>query len=935
MLKTRYIKILVTELDQDRYFITAENEEGQFFYPSTWQYLLFNHHEESFFGTMVDVENVDGLEGIVLNGWQLATLFSREQYNRMIDWDWDDTAQLCLAAAPAVQDSIIEKEWMPDFTAWEHDEFRWALPDRLLSEFAPSFWEHDEVNQFVQKWFNHSLDGYLNQNQELKAAFGEKLNTLRNGSIPPHQLAAFFNEETFREWMGIKESPVPFTLGLKLEEPQDIDDFWVLELFLRDKKNPDLVVDHGDTANYPSKWKPYLDTLEQEPLRWIGLFPWLKGDKGLTDKLTENEAWLFLTEASETLLALGVDILLPSWWQAMKSASLRVKAKVKGNSSNHRPSFVGLQAMLDYDWRFSMNGVDLSEEEFSQLVEEKRRLVFIRGRWIKLDPAFIHQIQDLMKKADEEGLSVRDVIEQELFAADGVETDELENPKAFAKIQIELNRNWKQMVKGLRDMKELPLEPVPDTLQGELRPYQQLGMSWLLFLRKYGFGGCLADDMGLGKTVQLITYLLKVKENETAGPALIICPTSVLGNWQKELERFSPDLSVHLHYGSNRLKAEDFTEKAEQVDVVLTSYGLTHLDLEEFESLTWSSISIDEAQNIKNSATKQSRAVRKLKGRHHIALTGTPMENRLSELWSIFDFINHGYLGSLGQFQKRFVLPIERDNEKERIHQLQALIRPFLLRRTKKDEEVALNLPDKLEQKEYCPLTAEQASLYEQLVRDTLADIDKLSSFERKGLILQMLSRLKQLCNHPALYLKEEKPSNLLDRSAKLEKLQELVRSVVDQGESCLIFTQYIGMGQMIQTMIKEEFGLEVPFLNGSVPKHQRDVMITKFQDREFPVFLLSLKAGGTGLNLTAANHVIHYDRWWNPAVENQATDRAYRIGQKRFVHVHKFICTGTLEEKIDLMLDKKQALNDEVIQSDNWITELSTEELRDLVHLR
>ena len=311
------------------------------------------------------------------------------------------------------------------------------------------------------------------------------------------------------------------------------------------------------------------------------------------------------------------------------------------------------------------------------------------------------------------------------------------------------------------------------------------------------------------------------------------------------------------------------------------------------------------------------------------------MENRLSELWSIFDFINHGYLGSLGQFQKRFVLPIERDNEKDRIHQLQALIRPFLLRRTKKDEEVALNLPDKLEQKEYCPLTAEQASLYEQLVRDTLADIDKLSSFERKGLILQMLSRLKQLCNHPALYLKEEKPTNLLERSTKLEKLQELVGSVVDQGESCLIFTQYIGMGQMIQRMIKEEFGLEVPFLNGSVPKNQRDAMITKFQDREFPIFLLSLKAGGTGLNLTAANHVIHYDRWWNPAVENQATDRAYRIGQKRFVHVHKFICTGTLEEKIDLMLDKKQALNDEVIQSDNWITELSTDELRDLVHLR
>lgn len=935
MLKTRYIKIFVKDLDEDRFFVYAADGNEQLYPPSVWQYLLFNYHQESFFGTMLETETFDGIEGFVLNGWQLATLFASEQFNRMIEWDWDETAELCLSTAHTVKEAILEKEWLPDFAAWERDEFSWVLPDRVWDEFLPAFWERENVRTFMRKWFNHSLNDYMNQNKELKAAFGDKLKTLREGTIAPRQLAAFFDEQSFREWMGIIESPVPFTLGLKLEEPADVDSFWTLELFLRDKRNPDLAVDFGNESEYPKRWRPYLDRIDVEQQRWIRLFPWLDGDNGLTDKLTEEEAWIFLTDASETLLALGVDILLPSWWQAMKNASLKVKAKVKGNAS-HRPSFVGLQAMLDYDWRFSMNGVDLSEEEFSQLVEEKRRLVYIRGRWIKLDPAFIHQIQELMKKAEKEGLHVRDIIEQELFAEDGLDEDELENPKAFAKIQIELNRNWKQMVKGLRDLKQLPLETVPDGFHGELRPYQQLGMSWMLFLRKYGFGGCLADDMGLGKTVQLISYLLRVREAEPeAGPALIICPTSVLGNWQKEIERFAPDLNVHLHYGSGRSKAEEFTAAAGEADVVLTSYGLTPLDAEELESVTWSSISIDEAQNIKNAGTKQSRAVRKLKGRHHIALTGTPMENRLTELWSIFDFINHGYLGSSGQFQKRYVLPIERDDEKAKIQQLQALIRPFLLRRTKKDEDVALNLPDKLEQKEYCPLTAEQASLYEQLVKDTLAEIDKLSSFERKGLILQLLSRLKQLCNHPALYLKEERPKGLLERSAKLEKLQELVGSVVEQEESCLIFTQYIEMGHMIQRMIKEEFGYDVPFLNGSVPKHQRDVMIARFQEREFPIFLLSLKAGGTGLNLTAANHVIHYDRWWNPAVENQATDRAYRIGQKRFVHVHKMICTGTLEEKIDLMLDKKQALNDEVIQSDSWITELSTDELKDLVNLR
>lgn len=942
MLKTRYIKINVKDLNEGHYFLTAVDQEGRPFYTSVWKPLLLQRHKETFYGTMVEQKVVRGIEGIVLNGWELASLFASEQFNRMIDWDWDEMAELCLATAPALQEAITKKEWMPNFASWEQNQFRWALPDRVVDEFLPAFWEEDGVRTFIENWFNHALDGYLKQNGALKASFGKKLQALQKETIAPQQLAAYFDEESFQEWIGIKESQVPFTLGVKLEEPADAADFWSLECFLRDKKNPELVVDLGNSDHYPNEWLSHLGHVKREQERWIRVFPWLdsgRDEPRLTDKLTENEAWLFLTEVSAVLLALGVDILLPSWWQAMKHASLKVKAKVKGTGS-YRPSFVGLQAMLDYDWRFAMNGVELTEEEFNQLVEEKRRLVFVRGRWIKLDPAFIQHIQALMKKAEKEGLKVRDVIEQELFAEEGLEVEDgnLENPKAFASIQIELNRQWRAMLKKLQNIHELPLEPVPQSFQGELRPYQQLGMSWLLFLRQYGFGGCLADDMGLGKTVQLISYLLRVKEkNGAAGPmeaALIICPTSVLGNWQKELERFAPDLSLYLHYGPGRLHGEAFAARVQEADVVLTSYSLIHLDADDFAQRTWSTIAIDEAQNIKNAETKQSRAVRKLKGVHHIALTGTPMENRLSELWSIFDFINHGYLGSAAQFQKRFVLPIERDDDKERVRQLQALIRPFLLRRTKKDEEVALNLPDKLEQKEYCPLTPEQASLYEQLVHDSLADIDKLSPFERKGLILRMLTRLKQLCNHPALYLKEEQPLHLIERSTKLEKLHELVRAVLEQEESCLIFTQYIEMGHIIQKVIKEEFGVEVPFLNGSVAKAQRDRLIEDFQQRKFPLFLLSLKAGGTGLNLTAANHVIHYDRWWNPAVENQATDRAYRIGQKRFVHVHKLICTGTLEEKIDLMLEKKQSLNDEIIQSESWITELSTDELRELIHL-
>jgi SNF2 family DNA or RNA helicase len=1044
MLKTRFIKLLTTKWEDGHYLLTAQDEHGSYLDPSAWRSIVFSRHQESFFGTLLETAERDGIDGVVLNGWQLVSLFAKESFNHFIDWDWNGSSEICLAAAHALYDGIDAKEWLPDFSVWEQGDFRWKLPVRVKEEFDASFWEQtvedrtgsgarpDEASpeervtseensgddaeadsgtaetalSFIKDLYNHSLDSYLTRNTAMKELFGPKLDLLRENNLSGGELARYFDEEKWLEWVGIKASETPFTIGMRLEEPEDGVGSWSLDVFLRGKKNPDELIGLDGPLKPPAKWRSFMDHVEREEGRLVRLIPWLEDEDHpgrLKPHLTEDEAWIFLTEASETLVALDIEILLPSWWQAMKAANLRVKASVKGTGS-HRPSFVGLQAMLDFNWRFSMNGVDLSEDEFNKLVEEKRRLVFVRGRWIKLDPGFIRQIQDLMRRAEKEGLHVRDLLEQELNDAGGTSDDELENPKAFARIQIELNSQWKRMVRQLSEVHEIPMVDVPEELNGELRPYQQLGMSWLWFLREFGFGAVLADDMGLGKTVQLISYLLKVKgdeeitsvtavpgtdwENEVqtaaitpqlvpgtdgaspdfddiidldtrekvpgsapravrqktvekkplvpgTGAALIICPTSVLGNWQKELERFAPSMKVYLHYGSNRLKEEFFIEKAQEVDVVLTSYGLSHLDSAEFEALQWSTIAIDEAQNIKNAQTKQSKAVRRLRGRHHIALTGTPMENRLTELWSIFDFTNHGYLGSLGQFQKRFVIPIEKDDKKEKVQQLQSLIRPFLLRRTKKDEEVALNLPDKLEQKEYCPLTTEQASLYEQLIHDTFAEIEKLTGFERKGLILQMLSRLKQLCNHPALYLKEKgNARHLLDRSNKLEKLVELVDAVLEQKESCLIFTQYLDMGEMIRTTLKKQFGIEVPFLNGSISKTQRDQMIERFQNEEFPVFLLSLKAGGTGLNLTAANHVIHYDRWWNPAVENQATDRAYRIGQSRFVHVHKLICTGTLEEKIDAMLEKKQFLNDQIIQSENWITELSTDELKDLVYL-
>ncbi|MBS4178084.1 DEAD/DEAH box helicase [Lederbergia citrea] len=923
----------------DSFFLYAENEDSTPVDPHFWKQQLFLWHEESFYGAFLEKTQVNGQEGILLNSYNLLSLLGHERFSSLIDWNWCEPGDALLAVAPIMLEAIKDGKWLPTFTDEEDAAFRWEVPQMVWDEFASVFWEQlfheEEMKDFVTRFYHHALSTYLEQGAE-GDTLAEKLELLKKSPLTAKELSDYFDEERWSDWTGMSENALPFSIGIRLSEPDEDDQPWKLETVLRDIKKPERIFSLSQKSRIPKRWIPHLDDVYAEQERWQKLFPWLKGENGLTNELDEASAWDFLTDASGKLLALGIEILLPAWWEAMREANMAVKARVRQTSTNYRPSFVGLDAMLDFDWRLSMNGTDFSEEEFQTLVHEQRRLVKIRGRWVKLDPKMIAHIQVLMKQAKKEGLRVQDIfsLRDDEDDDERIDLDEFD-PRAFAQIKIELNQSLKKMLRQLNTISEIPVIPVSSELIGELRPYQHQGLNWLGFLRQYGFGACLADDMGLGKTIQLISYLLHVKNNGLSEtPALIICPTSVLGNWQHELERFAPSLNVVLHYGANRPKGEMFVDNIKDADVVLTSYGLSHLDFEEFSSLEWSTIALDEAQNIKNADTKQSRAIRKLNGRHHIALTGTPMENRLAELWSIFDFINHGYLGTFGQFQKKYIVPIEKDNSEAKIRELQQLIKPFLLRRTKKDPEVELNLPDKLEQKEYCALTAEQAALYEDLVQDTFSKIETLSSFERKGLILQMLNRLKQLCNHPALFLKEEVPADIETRSNKLGALVQLADAIMESGEGCIIFTQYIGMGEMIRTVLQERYSITVPFLNGSMPKAQRDNYVARFQNGEFPFFLLSLKAGGTGLNLTAANHVIHYDRWWNPAVENQATDRAYRIGQNRFVHVHKFITTGTLEEKIDLMLEKKQALNDEIIRSDQWVTELSNDDLRSLLAL-
>jgi SNF2 family DNA or RNA helicase len=479
--------------------------------------------------------------------------------------------------------------------------------------------------------------------------------------------------------------------------------------------------------------------------------------------------------------------------------------------------------------------------------------------------------------------------------------------------------------------------PPPAGFQGILRPYQLRGFSWLGFLRQYGLGACLADDMGLGKTVQALAMLERDRAAGVDRPALLICPTSVVGNWRKEAARFAPDLPVLVHHGLARIRGQEFAEQAARHGLVISSYALAHRDLDVLKEVAWSGIILDEAQNIKNPETRQSRAARSLTADYRIALTGTPVENNVGELWSIMDFLNPGFLGNRTEFNRRFLLPIQKRADSGALLQLRKLTAPFILRRLKTDSSVILDLPEKMEMKVFCNLTPEQASLYRNVVEEATRALEGAEGIRRKGVILAALTKLKQVCNHPAQLLGDQSP--LPGRSGKLSRLTEMADELLSEGDRALIFSQFADMGERLQRHLSATFGEEVLFLHGGVPAAKRDRMVEHFQSggKGSPrLFVLSLKAGGTGLNLTAANHVFHFDRWWNPAVENQATDRAFRIGQKRNVQIHKFVCVGTLEERIDEMIERKKAIADHLIGAgEAWLTELSTAEIKQLFALR
>jgi SNF2 family DNA or RNA helicase len=506
-------------------------------------------------------------------------------------------------------------------------------------------------------------------------------------------------------------------------------------------------------------------------------------------------------------------------------------------------------------------------------------------------------------------------------------------------LEWDYDQTLQDMLSQLHDKNTFAPIDDPQALQGTLRDYQKRGVAWLQYLENLGLNPCLADDMGLGKTLEVIARLLKEREVDgDVPPTLIIAPTSVLGNWRREIERFAPNLHTLVHQGSSRTKDEKtFKATCQTYDVILTSFALARLDEKLLRSLNWHRIVVDEAQNIKNPEAAQTRAILKLVAPHRLALTGTPVENRLRDLWSIFNFLHPGYLGKEAQFRKTFEVPIHKENNMAKSATLKKLVEPFILRRVKTDKRIINDLPDKIEQKMYCTLTPEQASLYEAVVKDVTEQLKDAEGIKRKGLILSTLLKLKQICNHPMQFL-QDGSAFTAERSHKLQRLGEMIEEVIDNGESALIFTQFTEIGGPLQRYLEHTWHFNTYYLHGGTNAAKRDQMVTEFQDPETEpsIFILSLRAGGVGLNLTKANYVFHFDRWWNPAVEDQATDRAFRIGQRKNVFVHKFVAMGTMEERIDAMIEDKKRLSSLVVGADeSWLTELDNDTFKELVTLR
>jgi SNF2 family DNA or RNA helicase len=741
------------------------------------------------------------------------------------------------------------------------------------------------------------------------------------------------------------------------EEEAGMSDAWRVEFSLQSAEDPSLMLPAADVwagVGYgwlPGGLLPDARHPEDELLAGLGaaarLFPAL--DRALLEAapaavtLDTAGALAFLRETGPLLSGAGFRVLMPDWARkARLGLKLTTQSSSAGSASSGRPSEFGLQDLVSFRYDLALGDDLLTREELEELALLKVPLVRVRGQWVELDDQHLTAALKFLQGNRSGTMTAA----QALGAALGTDGKLSELPLT----QVDAHGWLGDLLSGQAEERLTPVE-TPAGFGGTLRPYQRRGLSWLSFLGGLGVGAILADDMGLGKTVQLLSLVSSRKahsrrpvagrENQPLAqgdpqqPTLLVCPMSLVGNWQREAERFTPDLVVHVHHGMDRLAGAEFAAAMAAADLVITTYQTAVRDLGVLAAIQWDRVVCDEAQAIKNHLSQQAKAVRALPAGSRIALTGTPVENQLSELWSIMEFVNPGLLGPEKRFRERYAVPIERHGSDEAAAELRQITQPFVLRRLKTDKSIISDLPEKQEMKVWCNLTQEQASLYAATVSDMLARIDGASDdITRRGLVLATMAKLKQVCNHPAHLLGDGSP--LPGRSGKLARLEELCEEIASEGDKALCFTQYAEFGRMLQPYLSARIGCPVLFLHGGLPKKQRDALVARFQEAAEPVlFLLSLKAGGTGLNLTAANHVIHVDRWWNPAVEDQATDRAFRIGQRRDVQVRKFVCIGTLEEKIDAMIEQKKALAARIVGTgEGWLTGLSTAALREVLTL-
>ncbi|MGW1751050.1 DEAD/DEAH box helicase [Streptomyces sp. NPDC002092] len=753
---------------------------------------------------------------------------------------------------------------------------------------------------------------------------------------------------TLREWA--EETQAALTadvrVSLRVDVPEGRRRQFRAVLQLHTAADPALVVEAARLWTEPAEVERLLGPrAETETLLALrrGARAWSPLRRLLDDaapdqlRLTDDEAFDLLGDATDALRAAGVDVHWPRDLVKALTATAEIGQRTAPGST--AGGLLDTEALLDFRWQVSLGGEPLTEAEMDALAESRRPLVRLRDQWVVADPKLVARA----KRRRMEPLTPMEALSAALTGE--AERSEMGVPPAGGwerdgdRVPCAAVGALGDLVARIRDPESRTPVPQPAALKATLREYQKRGLAWLAEMCALGLGGCLADDMGLGKTITLLAlHLHRQSDPTTAGPTLVVCPASLLGNWQREAAGFAPLTPVRRYHGGDRHLGDLAGD-----EIVLVTYGVLRRDREVLAETAWSLVAADEAQHVKNPYAVTARELRALPARARVALTGTPVENNLSELWALLDWTTPGLLGSLTAFRDRHARAIEAGEDPEAAERLSRLVRPFLLRRKKSDPGIAPELPPKTETDHVVPLTAEQTSLYEAQVRETMAKIAESEGIARRGLVLKLLTALKQICNHPAQYLREppyvkehglRQSTPLRGRSGKLDLLDELLDTITAEGESVLVFTQYKQMAALLEKHLAER-GVPTLFLHGGTPVARREEMVDRFQRGEVPVFLLSLKAAGTGLNLTRASHVVHYDRWWNPAVEEQATDRAYRIGQDKPVQVHRLLAEGTVEDKVAKLLEAKRALADAVVGSgEAALTELSDADLAELVAL-